>query len=563
MKWLVLTILAFAIASPQSRARQTTTAQPAQSKAGMHRIAGIIIDANSGVPIAGAQLSISDAGSGAETTADDGGHFSFDGLPAGKYTLSSSAHGYVSASYDQHGRFSTGIVVGNTLDSEHIVFRLPPQGVIYGTVTDTQGNTVRQAQVMLFEVSPFSGSQRPIRRGNVQTNDLGQYRFAHLNEGRYYVAVQARPWYAEVGFTHPAEQRQGNGPFQDSQKSDPLLDVVYPITFFPGVADPAAANELHIAPGDQEEADIQLTPVPSAHVLITGLPPDSPNGPAPYPNIQAEERLFGASIGFSAPAQPREVSSGTWELDGVPPGEVTLMIQDNGRQGWSQHMIAASVSDGGTVDASTTATATVSGRAISPALWPPGQTRVALVNMLPGSAFAEVPVRKDGSFTFEPLQPGTYRVAMMTDGVNGQSGRRAYVQSISAAGAQVVGHAITVPDSGNVELTVRVGFGLGIVNGVAKLAGKPAPGVMILLVPASGQDIAIDSRRDQSNSDGSFTLLNCIPGKYILMAISNGWNVDWTDAAALKPYRDKGQPIEITSGQTQNLVVDVQPLLKN
>ncbi|MGH9736949.1 MAG: carboxypeptidase regulatory-like domain-containing protein, partial [Candidatus Acidiferrales bacterium] len=279
----LIVLLALVLAGSQARVPQTRATPATHATNGIYRIAGMIVDANSGAPIPGAQLSISRPGNGGQTTADDTGHFSFDALPPGTYMLSASAHGYVSASYDQHGQFSTGIVVGNAIDSEHIVFQLPPQGVIYGTVTDSQGDTVRQAQVTLFEVEPLSGLQRPVRRANAQTNDLGQYRLAHLNEGRYYVAVQARPWYAEPGFTHPPEQQPGSGSFTDYQKNNPLLDVVYPVTFFPGVADPAAANELHIVHGDQQEADVELTPVPSADVLVTGLPPDPPNGPAAYP----------------------------------------------------------------------------------------------------------------------------------------------------------------------------------------------------------------------------------------------------------------------------------------
>ncbi|HTU35838.1 MAG TPA: carboxypeptidase-like regulatory domain-containing protein, partial [Candidatus Acidoferrum sp.] len=350
----------------------------------------------------------------------------------------------------------------------------------------------------------------------------------------------------------------GDGPLQDDQKSDPLLDVVYPITFFPGVTDPAAANELHITPGDQEEADVQLVPVPSAHVLVTGLP-DSPQG-MPYPNIRADDRIFGTSTGMLAPIQRREVSPGTWEIDGLPPGQVALVMQDNTAQGWSERTIATNVSDNSTIDASGAPSGVISGRVILPAGASAGETRVMLVSAREGGVF-EASVRKNGTFTFPPLQPGTYRIGTGTDVLNGRSGTRPYIESVSATGAQVTGRTITIFDSGNVDVTVKVGFGRAVVNGIAKLSGKPAPGVMVLLVPTSGQDIALDSRRDQTNSDGSFTLSDVIPGKYILMAISNAWKLDWTDPAALKPYRDKGQAIEITPAQTQSVTVDVQALL--
>lgn len=547
----LLFVLALLFASPQANA--------AQAAARAYRISGVVIDANTGAPVPHAHVSVSAPQSDADTTTNSEGRFLFEGLPPGKYSLSAGAEGYVTARYDQHGPFSTGIVVGRGLESGNIVFRLPPEGVIYGTVTDEHGDPLRNAQAILFKVGTTDESQRTFRCGQTQTNDLGQYRFAHLGEGNYYVAVQARPWYAEPGFTHVPEQQPGQGFLGSLSKSDPLLDVVYPVTFSPGVTDPAAANELHITPGDQEEADVQLAPVPSAHVIVTGLPPDPPNGPVRYPGITADEQVFGVPMGVMAPTQEREIAPGEWEIDGIPPGQVTLTIHNNGTPGPSERTIATSVSEGSTIDAaSAPAPAAVSGRAIfAPVPSAPGEARVLLVDEQLGRTSSAL-VHKDGAFIFSPLQPGTYQVRVWLSGAR----RGQYLRSLSARGAQVSGRAITIPASGNVRLTVAVGLGAGVVNGVAKLAGKPAPGVMVLLVPASGQNIADDSRRDQSDSDGTFTLPNVIPGKYILMAVSNAWNLDSTDAATLKPYRGKGQEIEVMPGETQSVTVNVQPLLK-
>lgn len=552
----IVVVAALLLVGPHAKAQKSS---PVEAVSARYHISGTVVDANTDEPVGGARLSIVEAGDSVDTTADADGHFSFDGLLPGTYSLSATAQGYVSARYDQHGQFSTGIVVGNGLDSEHIVFRLPPQGVIYGTVTDERGDAVRNAQVMLFELQPTGGSRRPFRRGGAQTNDLGQYRIAHLNEGSYYVAVQARPWYAEPGFTHQPDRRPSTSFGMLVPKSDALLDVVYPVTFFPGVTDPAAANVLHITPGDQEEADIQLTPVPSAHVLITGLPPDQPNGPVSYPAVRADERVFGEPMGISAPVQQREIAPGTWEVDGVPPGQVTLSLENARISGSSEQMLATNVSDGDTIDVgSAPATATVTGRVILPAaLGPSEQARVLLASEEQRQTFS-APIGKDGQFAFAPLRLGTYRVHLWLSGT--QHGQ--YLRDVSATGAQVSGHVITIAAADKVGLTLTVGVGVGVVNGVAQLAGKPAAGVMILLVPASGQNILEDSRRDQSDSDGTFTLPNVVPGKYVLMAIENGWGLDWTDPAVLKPYRDRGQVVEVAPGETRKVIISVEPLLK-
>ena len=547
---MISLLLALLFALPQANAAK----QPAEN----YRISGVVIDANSGAPVAHAQMSISSEGDQESTTADDTGHFLFEGVQPGKHSLVAQAHGYVTQAYDQHGQFTTAIVVGPGLDSEHIIFRLPPQGVIYGTITDEHGDGIRDAQVLLFEEGPPGGSQKPAVRGQTQTDDLGQYRFAHLNEGKYFVAVEARPWYAESAPRYTIDNQARNSfafAHLTPRPPNPLLDVVYPLTFYPGVTDPAVANELQITPGDQEEADIQLVPVPDVHVLVTGLPDSAPNGPS----VTLRENAFGSPIPFFVNGAT-EIAPGEWELDGIPPGPATLTIQHSStNDGWlNRREVNVNLSNGDTLDASApSAFATVAGRVIFPGPLPSSEhAQLLFVGSRQQTSIASV--HKDGTFSLSSLQVGTYQIRLEVNNAR----HRLYLRSISTTGALLTGHALTIPPAGNVHLVIAAGAGAGTVHGVAKLAGKPQPGVMVFLVPASGQDIANDSRRDESDSDGSFNLTDVIPGKYVLMAIDKGWNLDWTNSAALKPYRDKGELIEIGPGQTRTVSINVQPLWK-
>jgi hypothetical protein len=52
-------------------------------------------------------------------------------------------------------------------------------------------------------------------------------------------------------------------------------------------------------------------------------------------------------------------------------------------------------------------------------------------------------------------------------------------------------------------------------------------------------------RRDQSDSDGTFTLPNVLPGQYTLLAIENGWDLEWSNSSALLPFMKEGKPIEV------------------
>jgi len=545
---IYLLALLFAQVQSQAQARSAPPAPPA------YRISGIVVDAVTGAVVPRAELSIILEAAETKTRAGDNGSFSFEGLQPGKYQLYAFAQGYVREGFDQHGPFFTGIVVGNGQDSEHLVFRLHPQAVITGRVTDERGEPVRHADVTLFRAGV---NDRRIggQFGPKPTNDLGEYRFARLLPGKYYLAVSARPWYAQTGlnyFDQPEPNQEGISFSRTTWKPDPALDVVYPITFYPGVTDEHAAVELNLAAGGREEANIQLRAVPALHVRLTNLHADEKNPVG----IGAFRRVFRS---YSAPqnVESRQISPGEYEVAGLPPGDVTLLIVPNsGQSGPSPRTsIRMNLSGDETLDAAgTVVTSNVSGRVIWPSGSIPEHVQVNFIDA--ESRNVSTAVLKDGAFSFPALQAGTYRVF-----VQPRPGGE-YVQSISASGAKASGTRVTIEGAGDVHLDINMGQGFGQVTGVAQLDGKPVAGVMVLLVPASGEDLEVNSRRDQSDSDGSFKLPNILPGKYVLMAIQDGWDLDWMNWQALKPYREKGRALQIAPKETKNLTVDAQHAIK-
>ena len=159
---------------------------PPQTPAATYAIAGVVVDTATGDTLPHAQVSLAVDGEQVTDVADDNGRFRISGLEAGKYPLYAKAAGYVSQGFEQHGSFLTGIAVGQGLDSEHILFRLHKQGLIYGRVTDDYGEPVRQATVQLILLTePGDSSQRPHASAGVQTNDLGEYRLAGLSAGTF------------------------------------------------------------------------------------------------------------------------------------------------------------------------------------------------------------------------------------------------------------------------------------------------------------------------------------------------------------------------------------------
>ena len=212
----------------------------------------------------------------------------------------------------------------------------------------------------------------------------------------------------------------------------------------------------------------------------------------------AGQKIFGTlNIGLSAAFG--QISPGEYEIAGLPPEQVTLSVATNKENQWTSRTIGADASLGGILDASAQqAAANVSGQVLLP---------VGAADLTPGNvilvstAATTMPgintsLQNDGTFHFPGIQAGTYRIQ-----VNLRAGGD-YIQKVAAKNALVSGREITITDAGDVTLTVTMGQGQSQVTGVVQLGGKLAAGVMVLLVPQSGQEMEEDSRMDESDSDG-------------------------------------------------------------
>jgi hypothetical protein len=381
----------------------------------------------------------------------------------------------------------------------------------------------------------------------MQTDDLGEYRFVRLPPGKYYVAVEGRPWYAQTGFSYlPEQEGHSFRSLNRGPSRDPSLDVVYPITFYPGLTDEQAAGQLNLTAGDKVEANVQLQAVPAVHVRLTNLPV----GEIAI-QIAATEKLFG-TLDMELGVASAQISPGEYEVAGLPPGEVKVVVNQGGSQGSSSRTIRTNVSEGETLDgAGAGATANVSGRVIFPAGEAnPVRGQVSLVGE--DTQGASAMLEKDGRFSFASVQDGVYNVFVNLP-VSDE-----YVGGVYATGAKASGREITIAGAGDVQLSITMGRGVGQVTGVAKVDGKPTADVMVLLVPESGQNLEEDYRLDQSDSDGTFALGGILPGRYSLVAIEDGWDLEWANGTVLKPYLTKGQTLQISANDQKKVVVEVQ-----
>src|SRR5258707_6935952 len=189
----------------------------AQSRAGSvaqtFRMSGIAVDASSGQPLSGVEVSTGPAEGndpGQKMTTAEDGRFAFMRLRQGKYWLIAERHGYMRQSFEEHEEFSSAIAVGPSLKSSDLIFRLRPDASISGTITDETGEPIRNAQVMLFHDAVEGGSRTIHQRGSTGTDDQGHYHFGHVIPGRFFIAVWAQPWYAQQAQQTQNVRRYGN-----------------------------------------------------------------------------------------------------------------------------------------------------------------------------------------------------------------------------------------------------------------------------------------------------------------------------------------------------------------
>jgi hypothetical protein len=549
---IILLVLGFMQQPPASNGSPRQAAG-ASSPRQRFRISGTVVNAVTSLPISQADVGISanEPNSVRVTRSGDDGKFLFEDVASGKYVLFGRHRGYRRQNYQQHENFTTAVVAGPGSETENLRFALAPTSSISGHVSDEMNDPVRTAQVLLFHQNVVRGRRgiRVQQRG--MTDDEGHYHFGHLEPGNYFVAVAAKPWYA--AYVGPRrfvlKMATSGGTLSAAEQRDPVLDVVYPIVFFPNATDLAGAAPLTVHPGGEETADFRLLPIPALHILIkTPVTDENQNF-----SVQVMQPLGGSEQEFVQVNQ--EVTGpGLMEVSGLPPGRFNISVTTTKGAESTVHAQTLDLSSDTQLDASQSiVNLVVSGivkmddgsELAQPAnvqLRNTGTDSIVSVQSGPGGEF---------SFTENPIPPGIYEIIVFE-----QVGT--VVRSVSADGARVTGHNLQISGSEDVRVTVVVTKGSGQVNGAALKDGKPTGGVMVILVPQDPENNQAVFRRDQSDSDGSFSLNAIPPGTYTVLAIENGWDLEWTKPGVLQKYLPGGEIVQIGSSQKAVISLKVQ-----
>jgi hypothetical protein len=494
-----------------------------------------------------AALNEEDSHTVASVESGEDGRFSLDGLAAAKYQLTASKRGFREAGYDEHEGFFTAIVTGPGQETEDLRFRIMPGSTLRGVVTTEGGDPVESATVMLF-LKPHAHrvNDRITQADSTTTDDTGAYEFNGLAEGDYLLAVKADPWYA----THQSPRRGGfslrpGGPSLDSAtEMRSALDVAYPVTFYDGTTDESSATTITLAGGNHEEANVTLHAVPALHLEVdTSRRPDGGASRA-----ELRQSIFGMQIASGVNGGFADGEQGAIaEFGGLAPGHYELVQGDPPRIAELDATTSQQVDPQlGTPTVTVTGTLRSGGGALLCGADAPTNVTIEGAGTTPRSPMGTNCNR--GEFNFQGVPPGNWRLSVQSQ--NGQLP----VAAIAVGSRAHAGDEFTVGDQ-PVTLTVSVSESATRITGFARKSGKGKAGVMVLLVPADLTALPGLSRRDQSDSDGSFSLRNVVPGRYTVVAIEDGWALDWSQPEVIARYLPGGFPVTVTSSSGKLLTL--------
>lgn len=505
-------------------------------------IAGRVVDADTGAPIAGARIAIAGPGitaTSAPMATDDEGRFRRDGLAAGRYELSAAARGYVPAA----GRWAEWITVETGATEREITFRLHRGAVLAGFITDETGEPIANLAVEAIQaVEPPARTIHLKAQQTVITDDRGYYRFWGLRAGRYLVA--ARPSIADLAAGR--------------------VEVSPAASFYPGVH-AASQAEMVTLPTAAEVDGINFS-VRSGRLTRLSIRVVDANGHAPSDaSVSITESDAGTSQALGAfPAGP-----GSFVSPQMPPGDYVILAV-TGRAGPVVSYAAQPVTipgDGAdvSVELTTTPAARLSGQ-FSPAAdaspWPRG-TAVSVssdavsdqeARFIPGPSAPDPfigAVHGDGRFSTAVL-PGrrTIRVTGLPPGWA--------VLSITLDSRDVVDRAIPFSPGDTVSRArIVVTDRLGTVTGTVADAGATAVIFSVdRLQWPPGTRAILQADTDQH---GRFRIPGVRPGDYLAAAVPREWSDRLRDPAFLESLAKAAEPLTVRAGESTAIALTVRP----
>ncbi|WP_303984580.1 carboxypeptidase regulatory-like domain-containing protein, partial [Niallia circulans] len=507
---------------------------------------GTIIDNASGLPISGANVTLSQNGSPVSTAiSNSNGFYSFTGLVPGQYTVTVNQ-----TNYSPNSANVTAVSGQSTTQNLSLT---PLPSTVSGAVTTSSGTAVPNAQITLT-----NNSGTPVAQ--TTTNASGNYSFTGIAPGSYTISVMVTNFQsqsqsiitqsnqtANVNFTLQPSPGAISGTITNAQTGTVIPNATVQLLSINGALMASTTTNTSgnysftgLAPGQYQiraigtnfstntvsaivQADvttnvgIALQPNPGT---IQGTVTDNQTSqPVQGVNVQAVN-----SSGSIVSATITD-SSGNYTFSGLLTGSYTLIFTSNG---YANSTLGAIVQSNTVTTANSVLnrlagnlTGTIRDVSNSP-------ISGALVTVFSGNVpVATTTSDASGNYLINNLAPGNYVTVVTANNFSSQN------QSVFILNGEVTNASFTLqPDPGSITGTVRD------INNTAII------GANITLQLSTGSGVVVGTTL--TNSDGSYVFNNIAPGNYTLVATASN-------------FQTATQGVNVTSNQTSTTNFQLSP----
>ncbi|MGB6686289.1 MAG: carboxypeptidase regulatory-like domain-containing protein [Terracidiphilus sp.] len=552
---------------------------PLHSAGTLVTVHGVVRNAATGEPLPRALVRIEgDAATGALTDGD--GHFEISGLPAGPQIFEVLKPGY-----QDRPSGAGGVITDDAAGSAHnvivaadmaeLAFSLAPTNAIRGLVTLSTGDPAEGIEVQLLRRTVQEGRGVWQLTNSAKTLSDGGYRFAGLPDGLYAV------------FTNPTLDSEPATNLVAAGRGSDVVREGYASQFYPDARDLAGAAKIHVANGEDAQANINLTLEPFHAVTATATFPDAGATAPDRAGLNFSAVVLdgqGHALPYGAP-----YDQATHTIQALlPDGTYSLQLTATGR-------FLIRIMPGGALRAFTPNTwpyvgsveFSVAGHAIANLrvpLWVPRPSAVRFTVVHAASSASQTAQDHRGEIVVTASQAGGW----LSDGVStsfaqgmnegpldveyttpGNYWIHARVAqaglceaSFTAGGANLAREPLAIALSGAtapLELTARddcAKLTLTLPPAVASVSIGEEPFFTVYVVPDFDSTTDVDQLTLRPTSGGSVTLEGLTPGSYHVYTFAGPATLEYRNREVLAALPNPGQQINLSPGAASTLTLE-------